>query len=198
MHRRILASAAAAALTFGLAACGDGGDGPVTTPPPDIGIDAPSDGGGDDPSDGGGSASSDGGGGPTAAAPDIPAPDPADYPGMDQNTPEGAEQATRYFVALMFWGYQTGETTELDKLYTSKCGTCSVNSHNISELDRLGEYWSVSTITDKSITHDTNSENFDVRVGYGMELSPHTEPEPGGGGRIEVSRLIRIQGVVEV
>src|SRR5690625_5440880 len=55
MPRRILPALAAAVLALGAAACGHGGDGPVTTPPPALGSDA-SDGGGSDPdpSDGGG------------------------------------------------------------------------------------------------------------------------------------------------
>src|SRR5690625_5731156 len=96
MPRQILPALAAAVLALGAAACGHGGDGPVTTPPPALGSDA-SDGGGSDPdpSDGGGAETEE----PTAAAPDIPAPDPADYPGMDAETPEGAEQALRYYIA---------------------------------------------------------------------------------------------------
>ena len=93
MPRRLLSAAAACTLLLGLAACGEGGDGPVTTPPPTIDISGPSDGGGDD------GAASDGGGDDASpsAAPEVPAPDPADYPGMDENTPEGAEQAFRYY-----------------------------------------------------------------------------------------------------
>src|SRR5699024_6389242 len=48
MPRRILPALAAAVLALGAAACGHGGDGPVTTPPPALGSDA-SDGGGADP-----------------------------------------------------------------------------------------------------------------------------------------------------
>src|SRR5690625_6346354 len=85
MPRRILPALAAAVLALGAAACGHGGDGPVTTPPPALGSDA-SDGGGSDPdpSDGGGAETEE----PTAAAPDIPAPDPADYPRPEEHTSE--------------------------------------------------------------------------------------------------------------
>lgn len=117
MRRRLLAATATAALSLGLVACGDDSEGPVTEAPPSLGIGG-SDGGG--ASDDGGEAS-DGGGsddggdatgseGENSAAEEagIPAPDPADYPGMDENTAEGAEQFTRYFIAVMTWGYQSG------------------------------------------------------------------------------------------
>ena len=100
MPRRLFSAAAAGALLLGLAACGDTTDGPATAPPPDLGIAAPSDGGGDPaPSDGGGEQTD-----PSADdAPDIPPPDPADFAGMDENTPEGAEQAFRYYIAVSMW-----------------------------------------------------------------------------------------------
>src|SRR5699024_991459 len=80
MPRRILPALAAAVLALRAAACGHGGDGPVTTPPPALGSDAGDGGGSDpDPSDGGGAETEE----PTAAAPDIPAPDPADYPSSE-------------------------------------------------------------------------------------------------------------------
>src|SRR5690625_5350400 len=112
MPRRILPSLAAAVLALGAAACGNVRDAPVTTPAPALGSNA-SDGGGSDPdpSDGGGAETEE----PTAAAPDNPAPEPADYPGMDEETPEGAEQALRYYIAVVYWGYQTGDTETLER-----------------------------------------------------------------------------------
>src|SRR5699024_6886832 len=109
MPRRLFSAAAAGALLLGLAACGDTTDGPATAPPPDLGIAAPSDGGGDPaPSDGGGEQTD-----PSADdAPDIPPPDPADFAGMDENTPEGAEQAFRYYIAVSMWAHQSGERSE--------------------------------------------------------------------------------------
>src|SRR5699024_10334539 len=124
MPRRLLPALATLGLVLGLAACGDGGDGPVTTPPPDLGNGA-SDGGGSqgDPSDGGGETEPDDGETEETevAAPDVPAPDPADYPGMDEETPEGAEQAFRYYIAVVYWGYQTGDTETLETLHTENC-----------------------------------------------------------------------------
>ncbi|MGO1257804.1 MAG: DUF6318 family protein, partial [Brachybacterium sp.] len=118
MPRRLLSAAAAGALLLGLASCGDGEEGPVTTAPPSINIDAPSDGGGDtEPSDGGGAETDE----PTAAAPDIPPPDPAEYAGMDEQTPEGAEQAFRYYIATLTWARLTGDLGTLNSLSSFDC-----------------------------------------------------------------------------
>lgn len=185
MHRRILASAAAAALTFALAACGDEGEnGTVTTPPPSVSVDG-SDGVGDAPSDDGsstdgdGNDASDGGGDSTAAAPDIPAPDPADYPGMDQNTPEGAEQAFRYYVAKMTWAYQTGGHAELTEQHSSTCNTCRANADAIRKNAEKGQYWG-PTLIEEGKSAVLESENFDAEVGYEFHLSAHTEPSEDG------------------
>src|SRR5699024_991460 len=147
---RSLPALAAAVLALGAAACGHGGDGPVTTPPPALGSDA-SDGGGSDPdpSDGGGAETEE----PTAAAPDIPAPDPADYPGMDEETPEGAEQALRYYIAVVYWGYQTGDTETLEGLHQNSCETCLGFGDEISELGQAGSYWKTVTLSDFGIKH---------------------------------------------
>ena len=177
MHRRILAPVAAAALAFGLVACTDtGGSGTVTTPPPSINIGGGSDDGGAEPSDSGGEAS-DGGGDSPVAAPDIPAPDPADYPGMDQNTPEGAEQAFRYYVAVMIWGYQTGQTDHFEDLHNPECQTCISNTRSIQGLAKDGKYWSQTTIEDIGTAH-FDSDLYDLKVGYTFHLSSHTEPSP--------------------
>ena len=177
MHRRILAPVAAAALAFGLVACTDtGGSGTVTTPPPSINIGGGSDDGGAEPSDGGGDTS-DGGGDSPVAAPDIPAPDPADYPGMDQNTPEGAEQAFRYYVAVMIWGYQTGQTEHFETLHDPECLTCTTNARSIQQLAKNGKYWSQTSIEDIGTAH-FDSSAYDFEVGYTFHLSAHAEPSP--------------------
>lgn len=174
MHRRILAPVAAAALAFGLVACGDTGGGTVTTPPPSINIDGGSDDGSAEPSDGG-SGASDGGGESPAAAPVIPAPDPADYPGMDQNTPEGAEQAFRYYIAVVYWAHATGDTEATSSLYSETCGSCSELANDINKLRTEGELWGAASITDVGIdSHE--SENFDTEISYGFTLGPHERP----------------------
>ena len=183
MPRRLLSAAAACTLLLGLAACGEGGDGPVTTPPPTIDISGPSDGGGDD------GAASDGGGDDASpsAAPEVPAPDPADYPGMDENTPEGAEQAFRYYMALMIWGYQTGDVEELESRAAESCNTCADNSAEIASNASLGLYWSRTQIEDVG-TKYYDSKDYDYEVGYVFFLGAHSEPSGEGAEMREEPR----------
>ena len=171
MPRRLLSAAAACTLLLGLAACGEGGDGPVTTPPPSIDIAGPSDGGGD------GGGSSDGGGDEASpsAAPEVPAPDPADYPGMDEHTPEGAEQAFRYYMALMICGYQTGNVEDMESREIGSCKTCAENRRIILDNSEAGLYWSATSIEDVGVVH-YDSEEFDFEVGYIFVLGEHEEP----------------------
>ena len=174
MPRQILPALAAAVLALGAAACGHGGDGPVTTPPPALGSDA-SDGGGSDPdpSDGGGAETEE----PTAAAPDIPAPDPADYPGMNEETPEGAEQALRYYIAVMYWSYQTGDANELEKLHTDTCERCLERTHDIRSVGDSGTHWSPAPIEDVG-TNNIHTDDFDQLISYAYQLGAHQEPNP--------------------
>jgi predicted small lipoprotein YifL len=175
MPRRLLSAAAACTLLLGLAACGEGSDGPVTTPPPEIDISAPSDGGGGaDPSDGGGDEAD------PSAAPDVPAPDPADYPGMDENTEEGAMQSLRYYVAVSMWAHQTGEDSTLKALEESDCEGCPGFNAELSDLQKLGKYWSHFTVTDVGITpHE--SKNFQYEVVYSFTVPEHTRPNENTG-----------------
>lgn len=191
MPQQILRALAATALALGLTACGNGGN-PVTTPPPALGNDA-SDGGGAEssPSDGGGAATEE----PTAAAPDVPAPDPADYPGMDEETPEGAEQAARYFVAMMFWGFQSGETEILASLYSSKCGVCKENADTINEMASAGEFWSETSLKDAEISVDPPNGEYNTIIGYSVLASPHSEPNLDSGTRADVPELQFLFGV---
>ena len=182
MSQRTLSVAAALVLTLALAACGEESEGPVTTPPPTIGAGS-SDGSGGEPSDGGGEGeASDGGGeseGTTDAASSVPAPDPADYPGMDEETPEGAEQAVRFYFASVFWAYSTGDTSVLDDLYAESCEACGGFRERI-ENQPEGEFWSPVEITDRHMTH-LESQNFDLEVGYIFTLGEHFEPTDDGG-----------------
>lgn len=174
MSDRILPALASAALALALAACGGASDGPVTTPPPAMGNGA-SDGGGpeEDPSDGGGEQTEDA----KAAAPDVPAPDPADYPGMDEETPEGAEQALRYYIAVVYWGYQTGDTETLVTLYTENCEQCEEITEEIDDIRESNSFWS-----DASIEHVgsnvVTSDDFDELVSYAFRLGSHQESSP--------------------
>lgn len=182
MHRRLLSTAAAGALLLGLAACGDGEDGPATTAPPELGISSPSDGGGDaEPSDGGGAEQEE----PSAAAPDIPPPDPADYAGMDKNTEDGAIQAFRYYIAVSMWAHQTGDDTELMELQTDSCEGCPGFNAELPKLQELGSYWSEFTVKDVKVTPHT-SENFDYEIGYSFTVPDHRRPDPKTGEAIEI------------
>jgi predicted small lipoprotein YifL len=175
MPRRLLSAAAACTLLLGLAACGEGEEGPVTTPPPKIDISGPSDGGGDSgPSDGGGDEDS------PNAAPDVPAPDPADYAGMDENTPEGAEQAFRYYVAVSMWAHQTGDGSMLAKLEQESCERCAEFNADIAGLKQLGKYWSYFTIQDVDITPH-QSPTYGYEIGYSFTIPEHDRPDLSSG-----------------
>jgi|SRR5690606_28459435 len=175
MPRRLLSAAAACTLLLGLAACGEGGDGPVTTPPPSIDISGSSDGGGDD------GAASDGGGDDASpsAAPDVPAPDPADYPGMDENTNEGAVQAFRFYIATVYQAHSTGDSAPLAGMYRETCESCAGLEQDVQELEQGDDLWPATTIVD--VWSDPyESESFDVEVSYGFRLS--TDGRSNGGG----------------
>lgn len=196
MPRRLLAIAAAAALTFTFAGCDVGGDGPATEPPEQVGT---SDGGGAGPSDGGGAASSDNGGDDdqTIAAPDIPAPDPADYAGMDEHTADGATQAFRYYIAVSMWAHQTGETELLNSLQSDDCESCDEFNKDVPSLAEHDEYWSPFTITDVgSKIHE--SVNFDHEIGYYFTTSSHSRPLDTFDGRFDVDEVqyITVGGMV--
>lgn len=180
MSRRLLAAVAAAVLTVGLAACGDGGDGPVTEPPPEI--NAGSDDGGASDGDGDGATPSDGGGenGSMQAAPDVPPPDPADFAGMDENTPEGAEQAVRFYFANVYWGYQTGDDSRLRGLYGSGCKVCAKFSENVENIGVSGDYWGATEISDFGMKVYESSD-FDHEVGYIFTVGEHSEAVSASG-----------------
>ncbi|WP_106505666.1 DUF6318 family protein [Brachybacterium timonense] len=160
--------AASAALMLALSACG--GD-----EPPDNGLDGTmpdlstnSDNGG--ASDNGGTdntAASDAGGdsGSDDLAASIPAPDPADYPGMDQNTPEGAEQAFKYYIAVLTWAHQTGDTELLSTLHSDDCSNCKGFESRIETLRDSDSLWVSATVT-PGHSEVMDAENFDHEVGY--------------------------------
>lgn len=181
MPRRLLAAAAVGALLLGLAGCGDGDEGAVTTPPPSVSVGVPSDGGvGADPSDGGGSETD----APTAAAPDIPPPDPADYAGMDERTENGAVQAFRHYVATAMWAHQTGDDSKLSNLQADTCEGCSDFNTELPLIKEHGKYWSEFKVVDVKITpHE--SENFDYEIGYSFTLPEHTRPDFATDERVE-------------
>ena len=176
---RVLAASAALVLT--LSACG--GD-----EPPDNGLDGTmpdlstsSDNGG--ASDNGGTdntAASDAGGDSTSEnlAASIPAPDPADYPGMDQNTPEGAEQAFKYYIAVLMWAHQSGDTDLLSTLYNENCESCATLLEQVEDLKAHDTFWSEAKLDEHRVSHE-NSDNYDAEVSYLFILGEHTEPSEG-------------------
>ena len=161
MPRRLLSAAAASVLVLcSLAACGDKTGETITDPPPDLGIESPSDGGGQEPSDGGGDGAE-----PTADAPDIPAPDPADFAGMDENTPEGAEQAFRYYIAVSIWAHQTGDSSSLAALDGPDCVGCKYLNDDIQPSVENDLLWSPSPITDYHISFvEGEKYSYEVRA----------------------------------
>ena len=195
MSRRLLAAVAAAALTAGLAACGEGEGGTVTTPPPSIDTgqdDGASDAGGEEPSDAGG------GDGAAEAAPDIPAPDPADFPGMDEQTPEGAEQAFKYFWAVAMSGYQGADAAELSRMSDPNCGNCTELLSEIDDLQEKEDVWSRVDISDVSLGSEEGTGGYDAIVDYVFILPAHEEPGAGDqdGASVEESEFATSGGLV--
>ena len=183
--------AASAALMLALSACG--GD-----EPPDNGLDGTvpdlstsSDNGG--ASDNGGTdntAASDAGGdsGSDDLAASIPAPDPADYPGMDQNTPEGAEQAFKYYIAVLTWAHQTGDTELVSTLHSDDCSSCKGFEDFIENLKDSNTLWTEVSLT-PGFSDVFEAENFDFEVGYIYTIERRSPPEQGSnkpGERISV------------
>ena len=123
------------------------------------------------PSDGGGEQTD-----PSADdAPDIPPPDPADFAGMDENTPEGAEQAFRYYIAVLNWSRQTGNTERISELHSDSCTKCIELTNSIEDYATRGEYWQEASIDDVG-TKSFNSSNYEVEIGYVFIIDEHVEP----------------------
>ncbi|GAA1322952.1 DUF6318 family protein [Brachybacterium rhamnosum] len=177
MTRRLLTASAAAALVLGLAACGDDTGGTITDPPSTIATGASDDGG---TSDGGGAGGSTGeasdDGGTTKAAPDIPAPDPADYPGMDEHTDEGAEQAFKFYIDSVFWGFETGDSAAIKEMTAADCNSCTGVIDQIDDHGKAGEYWSHVSLEAGELRSEPY-EDFEISVIYSFVASAHTEPD---------------------
>lgn len=190
MHRRLLSATAIGALLLGLAACGDPNDGPVTTPPPDLGIEAPSDGGGDPGTSDDSGGQSDGGGddAPTADTPAIPAPDPADFAGMDEHTAEGAEQAFRYYIATAMWAHQVGDDSATSALQTDDCESCAAFMETYQELQDHDATWGQFDLSEVTLWSQ-ESENYEYEVRYDFRTTPHKRPKDDFTGTVDVGRL---------
>src|SRR5699024_9286500 len=110
----------------------------------------------------------------TAQGTDSPPPDPADFVGMDEHTPEGAEQAFRYYIAVLYWSYQTGSQKELEALQGSTCSECNKLLKEISDIRANGAHWTNVEISTKGST-SAESENYDIEIGYIYTVSEHEE-----------------------
>ena len=179
MARRLLVPLAAAALVLGVAGCGDGEPEPRKTDLIDLGS---SDGGGEQPSDGGGEPSDGGGDESVNAAPDIPAPDPADFPGMDENTEQGAMQALRFYIAMVYWAHQTGDIGDLDSLADEGCVECAEFEMHVSDLAAKAQLWEGLEIRDIELV-SYESESYDAEIVYGFVLGEHVEYGDADGVR---------------
>lgn len=180
---RRTAAAALLGAALVLSACDGAGDPEATenTPMSDGGgvlDDRP--GAGDEDADAG---ASDSGGGDVVAA-DVPAPDPADFPGMDENTPEGAEQAFKYYIAVLMWSVQSGDEAMLASLATDSCQNCSVLVREVKTRATNGALWGDTEITPMGTeVHDARSA--DHEIAYMYEIGPHVEPSLDGEGDAE-------------
>lgn len=175
MTRRLLTCAAATAvLAIALVSCADTSDGPRTDPPSTV-VSDPGEASSDSAASDAGGETADEASGPDEQDTAIPAPDPADFAGMDENTPEGAEQAFRYYIALVVWGHQTGESDDLGAMQTAACATCSQFVSDIDDLRLRDEFWSGASIEAEEIG-TSDSEAFDLIVEYSFILPSHTIP----------------------
>lgn len=139
-HRRALTLAAASLLALGLTACGDDAAkpetesastsaGPTTSAAPATTSTAAETTPAATP--------------PASTAPAVAAPDPADYPGMDQQTEEGAKQFVRYYLAVNYYSFATGDTAEVSRISGDACTFCSDSIASATKLHQDGGYWEV-------------------------------------------------------
>lgn len=118
----------------------------------------------------------------TPPTPDVPKPDPADFPGKDEQTEEGAQQAVRYYWAMLHWGYQSGESEDFDKLFSGDCKNCALNSEEIANSEGDREWWKTHELIAGELI-SVKSESFDYEIRYTFTLE---EAKKGAGGESEV------------
>lgn len=94
---------------------------------------------------------------------------------MDEQTPEGAEQAFRYYIATLTWARLTGDLGTLNSLSSFDCTLCGEMSSAIETNAANSKYWKNLEIVDTG-TANFDSENYDVEVGYVFIVSQHIEP----------------------
>ena len=93
----------------------------------------------------------------------------------DENTPEGAEQAFRYYIAVLNWSRQTGNTERISELHSDSCTKCIELTNSIEDYATRGEYWQEASIDDVG-TKSFNSSNYEVEIGYVFIIDEHVEP----------------------
>lgn len=172
--RRALSSLAVLALASGLmVGCSDKND-PSPSAGSEANASAPV-----EQSDGGGASEE-----PTK--PDVPKPDPKDYPGMDEHTDEGAEQAFKYFWALVVWGHETGDSSGVADLYAKTCQLCGQLRGDIDRIESKSTQWSVAKIEDQKLYSENGKHGFEYVVSYSYLLKAHKEPVAGNENHQEV------------
>ncbi|WP_152354053.1 DUF6318 family protein [Brachybacterium subflavum] len=173
--RRTLSSLAVLALAAGLmTGCGDKDE-----PSPSAGSEATAS-APEEQSDGGGESAK-----PTKS--DVPKPDPKDYPGMDERTDEGAEQAFRYFWALVVWGHETGDSSAMQEHFSEECDVCARFAGDIERIDKNSTQWSEGGIGDNQLYSDSDNKKYDVVVSYSFVIKSHNEPVAGNSKQNTVS-----------
>jgi len=107
---------------------------------------------------------------------------------MDENTPEGAEQAFRYYIAVSMWAHQSGEDGPLTALEADSCGGCDYLNEDITSARERELLWSDTTIEDVSVS-TASANSFDHEVRYKFTLSPHSRADQDFDEYIEVEYL---------
>src|SRR5699024_485043 len=117
-----------------------------------------------------------------------PAAGSADFAGMDEHTPEGAEQAFRYYIAVSMWAHQTGNDAPLSELESGDCEGCTFLNEDVAQIQKSGLYWSEFAINDTG-TAIHNSGKFEHEIGYVFSLTSHTRPNDEFTEKISVESI---------
>ncbi|GAA1717391.1 DUF6318 family protein [Brachybacterium phenoliresistens] len=114
-----------------------------------------------------------------ATTPAVPAPDPADFPGKDEHTEEGAKQAVRYYWAVLFWGFQTGEHESFSELYSENCANCAGNREVIKDIAKNENPWGPTELQDTELSARSNTDGYEYIVDYYFIVGEHEVRAPG-------------------
>lgn len=112
-------------------------------------------------------------GGTHARIPDenknLKAPDFKDYPGITENTDEGASQTLRFYFDAMYYGYATGDTEPLERVFEpGKCKNCDDIVGEIASDSAEGTYLLVDDIevVDLGVVEPSNSGKSEVFIEF--------------------------------